>query len=95
MTKEEMIDTYRKLTNQIIEKNQRLLSHISTLEEKVKELESDLKLNASMLAKQCDLAREAENERDHLSKLLIKESMKVVELRNKIHKTRKEVYLSI
>ena len=27
---------------------------------RVKELESDLKLNASMLARQCDLAREAE-----------------------------------
>ena len=38
-----------------------LLYKISTLEEKVKELESDLKLNASMLAKQCDLAREAES----------------------------------
>ena len=29
-------------------------------ESRLKELESDLKLNASMLAKQCDVAREAE-----------------------------------
>lgn len=33
---------------------------IAELEARIRELEDDLKLNASMLAKQCDLAREAE-----------------------------------
>jgi len=37
-----------------------LLDQIFALEKRVKELENDLKLNASMLAKQCDAAREAE-----------------------------------
>ena len=39
-------------------------AYINALEWRVKHLESDLKLNASMLAKQSDLAREAETERD-------------------------------
>ena len=47
---------------------------------RIKELETDQKLNASMLAKQCDLARETETEREHLSKLLIKERIRIVEL---------------
>jgi len=93
----------------------RLLSHISTLEAKVKELkdtidsicngkaqdrslqaesrikelESDLQLNASMLSKQCDLAREAETERDHLSRLLIEERVRTVKLRDAIGKHEK------
>ncbi len=37
-----------------------LINHISTLEARVENLEESLKLNASMLAKQTDLAREAE-----------------------------------
>ena len=37
-----------------------LQSRLSTAEAKVTDLEKDLKLNASMLAKQCDLARDAE-----------------------------------
>ncbi len=68
------------------ERIEKLFSYVSSLEGKVKELESDLRLNASMLSKQCDLAREAEMERDHLSKLLIKERMKVVELKDAIGK---------
>jgi chromosome segregation ATPase len=46
--------------------------------QRVKELESDLALNASMLAKQCDLARESETERERLSKELIEARMRVV-----------------
>ncbi len=37
---------------------------VKKADERIAELETDLKLNASMLAKQCDLAREAEAERD-------------------------------
>jgi hypothetical protein len=58
-------------------------------ESRIKELESDLKLNASMLAKQCDLAREAETEREHISKLLIEERIKVVKLRDAINRHEK------
>jgi hypothetical protein len=54
-----------------------------------KDLEFDLKLNASMLAKQCDLAREAEAEREHLSKLLIEERIKVVKMIDAISKHEK------
>ena len=42
-------------------------AYINALEWRVKHLEVDLKLNTSMLAKQSDLAREAETERDRLS----------------------------
>lgn len=42
------------------------------VESRIKELESDLKLNASMLSKQCDLAREAETERECLSNAIDK-----------------------
>ena len=45
------------LKEQLIEKHRR---RAKEAEARVKELETDLKLNASMLAKQCDLAREAE-----------------------------------
>ena len=59
---------------------------LSVAESRIKELESDLKLNASMSAKQCDLARETEIEREHLSKELIKERMQVVTLKAAIKK---------
>lgn len=63
-----------------------LIYEIHTLEEKVEKIEVDLKFNASMLAKQCDLARDAETERERLSKLLIEERMRVVALRDTIGK---------
>ena len=49
-------------------------------------IDKDLKLNASMLAKQCDLAREAEQERERLSKLLIDARVMIVRLREAIEK---------
>ena len=42
------------------------------LRERGKELESDLKLNASMLAKQCDLARDAESRLKRLQEAIEK-----------------------
>ena len=62
---------------------------VEEAEARIKELESDLQLNASMLSKQCDLAREAETERDHLSRLLIEERVRTVKLRDAIGKHEK------
>lgn len=42
------------------EKNILLAASLKQAEERVEELESDLKVNASMLARQCDLARDSE-----------------------------------
>lgn len=43
---------------------------IARLNARVRELEADLKLNAAMLAKQCDLAREAEARVKELEEIL-------------------------
>jgi hypothetical protein len=57
---------------------------IGEKEEKIRELEADLKLNASMLTKQTDLAREAETERERLSKLLIDARISIIGLLERI-----------
>lgn len=38
------------------------IAYVNSLADRINELESELKLNSSMLAKQCDLARGAETE---------------------------------
>jgi len=47
---------------------------------RIKELEADLKLNASMLARQCDLARDAETraEKAEASKAKLKEAIETI-----------------
>jgi hypothetical protein len=58
-----------------IENNWEVSGYVNDIEaqwliSRVKELEADLKLNSSMLAKQCDLAREAEARVKELEEIL-------------------------
>lgn len=53
-----------------------LLERLAELETQVTDLKTDLTLNATMLAQQCDLAREAEAETEHL-----REALRTVEVR--------------
>jgi len=48
------------------------LAHAKQAEARITELESDLKLNAKLLSRQCDLARDAETKRDRLSNAIDK-----------------------
>lgn len=61
------------------------------LEEQKDKLRADLKLNASMLAKQCDLARQAENERDAIQEAFNTEWEEAEKLKVEIEELRAEV----